>query len=241
MAPYDAFLLVSFGGPEGPGDVIPFLQNVTAGRDIPAERLEQVAEHYYRFGGVSPINQQCRDLTRRDREGLRGHAASHLPVYWGNRNWDPYLTDTLAAMAADGVTPRAGLRDFGLQLVLQLPAVPRRHRGRPGAQVGAGAPRWTRSAPVLQPSGLHRPVRRGGRGGDRVAAGRHRRTTFDLIFTAHSIPASMADASRPGRRRLPGPAGRGGQAGRGGAGLPAAVAAGLLQPQRPAVGAVAGA
>ena len=62
MAPYDAFLLVSFGGPEGPDDVMPFLQNVTAGRNIPAERLEQVAEHYYRFGGVSPINQQCRDL-----------------------------------------------------------------------------------------------------------------------------------------------------------------------------------
>ena len=62
MAPYDAFLLVSFGGPEGPGDVIPFLRNVTAGRNIPPERLEAVAEHYYQFGGVSPINQQCRDL-----------------------------------------------------------------------------------------------------------------------------------------------------------------------------------
>ena len=62
MPPYDAFLLVSFGGPEGPEDVIPFLRNVTRGRAVPPERLEHVAEHYYRFGGVSPINQQCRDL-----------------------------------------------------------------------------------------------------------------------------------------------------------------------------------
>ncbi len=62
MPPYDAFLLVSFGGPEGPADVMPFLENVTAGRGVPRERLEQVAEHYYAFGGVSPINQQCRDL-----------------------------------------------------------------------------------------------------------------------------------------------------------------------------------
>ena len=62
MSPYDAFLLVSFGGPEGPDDVIPFLENVTRDRGVPQERLEEVAEHYYRFGGISPINQQCRDL-----------------------------------------------------------------------------------------------------------------------------------------------------------------------------------
>jgi len=62
MSRYDAFLLVSFGGPEGHDDVIPFLENVTRGRGVPRERLEEVAEHYYRFGGVSPINQQCRDL-----------------------------------------------------------------------------------------------------------------------------------------------------------------------------------
>ena len=101
--PYDAFLLVSFGGPEGSADVIPFLQNVTAGRNIPVERLEQVAEHYYRFGGVSPINQQCRDLIAAVEKDFAARGV-HLPVYWGNRNWDPYLGDTLAAMAADGVT-----------------------------------------------------------------------------------------------------------------------------------------
>src|SRR5579864_9030507 len=94
MASYDAFLLVSFGGPEGPGDVIPFLENVTGGRNVPRERLEQVAEHYYRFGGVSPINQQCRDLLAAVEKDFAG-AGVDLPVYWGNRNWDPYLTDAV--------------------------------------------------------------------------------------------------------------------------------------------------
>ena len=102
MPPYDAFLLVSFGGPEGPDEVIPFLRNVTSGRNVPPERLEQVAEHYYRFGGVSPINQQCRDLVAAIEKDFAA-AGIALPVYWGNRNWDPYLADTVLAMAADGV------------------------------------------------------------------------------------------------------------------------------------------
>src|SRR6202451_1673493 len=102
MAPYDAFLLVSFGGPEGPADVLPFLRNVTAGRAVPEERLAQVAEHYYLFGGVSPINQQCRDLAAAIEKDFEA-AGIGLPVYWGNRNWQPYLADTLARMAADGV------------------------------------------------------------------------------------------------------------------------------------------
>src|SRR5580698_2813985 len=106
MAAYDAFLLVSFGGPEGPADVMPFLRNVTAGRNIPDSRLEQVAEHYYAFGGISPINEQCRDLLAAIEKDF-GAAGIDLPVYWGNRNWAPYLSDTVAAMAADGV--RRGL------------------------------------------------------------------------------------------------------------------------------------
>src|ERR1700729_2183594 len=101
MAAYDAFVLVSFGGPEGPADVMPFLRNVTAGRNVPDSRLEQVAEHYYRFGGISPINQQCRDLLAAIEKDF-GAAGLDLPVYWGNRNADPMLTDTVAAMAADG-------------------------------------------------------------------------------------------------------------------------------------------
>ncbi len=100
--PYDALLLVSFGGPEGPGDVLPFLENVTRGRGIPRERLEEVGQHYYLFGGRSPINDQCREFIAAVEADFAAHGVD-LPIYWGNRNWDPYLTDTLAAMAADGV------------------------------------------------------------------------------------------------------------------------------------------
>lgn len=94
MAPYDAILLLSFGGPEGPDDVMPFLENVTRGRGIPRERLLGVAEHYHHFGGRSPINDQNRALLT----ALRGELARRgidLPVYWGNRNWDPYVADAV--------------------------------------------------------------------------------------------------------------------------------------------------
>jgi ferrochelatase len=94
---YDALLLVSFGGPEGPDDVIPFLENVTRGRNIPRERLAAVGEHYYRFGGVSPINGHCRAL----KAALE--ATVDIPVYWGNRNWRPYLADAVQEMTRDGV------------------------------------------------------------------------------------------------------------------------------------------
>ncbi|MGA8257704.1 MAG: ferrochelatase [Nocardioides sp.] len=103
VSPYDAVLLVSFGGPEGPDDVVPFLENVTRGRGIPRERLEQVGEHYFLFGGRSPINDQNRSFLAAVRADLDAHGLS-LPIYWGNRNWDPYLRDTVATMAADGIT-----------------------------------------------------------------------------------------------------------------------------------------
>ncbi|GAA1770622.1 ferrochelatase [Nocardioides hankookensis] len=102
-SPYDAVLLVSFGGPEKPEDVVPFLENVTRGRGIPRERLEEVGQHYFGFGGRSPINDQNRAFLAALRDDLAG-AGVDLPVYWGNRNWDPYLTDTVRQMAADGVT-----------------------------------------------------------------------------------------------------------------------------------------
>ncbi|TNY36425.1 ferrochelatase [Thermomonospora catenispora] len=102
MTSYDALLLVSFGGPEGPQDVMPFLENVTRGRNVPRERLEEVAEHYRLFGGVSPINQYCRDLKAAIEADFAAHGLD-LPVYWGNRNWDPYLTDTVRRMARDGI------------------------------------------------------------------------------------------------------------------------------------------
>jgi ferrochelatase len=101
-SPYDALLLVSFGGPEKPEDVVPFLENVTRGRGIPRERLEEVGEHYHLFGGRSPINDQNREFLDALRADLAG-AGLDIPVYWGNRNWDPYLADTVRQMAADGV------------------------------------------------------------------------------------------------------------------------------------------
>lgn len=99
---YDALLLVSFGGPEGPEDVIPFLENVLRGRNVPRERMLEVAEHYQHFGGVSPINAQNRALLAALEEELRQHGTP-LKLYWGNRNWHPYLEDTLRQMAEDGV------------------------------------------------------------------------------------------------------------------------------------------
>src|SRR5579864_8152796 len=95
--PYDAVLVLSFGGPERPEDVIPFLENVLRGRNVPRERLLAVAEHYYHFGGRTPINDYCRGLM----EALRPHTP--LPIYWGNRNWHPMLADTVRQMKADGI------------------------------------------------------------------------------------------------------------------------------------------
>jgi protoporphyrin/coproporphyrin ferrochelatase len=191
MAPYDAFLLVSFGGPEGPADVIPFLQNVTAGRGIPPERLERVAEHYYQFGGVSPISQQCRDLLAAVAKEFAETGIS-LPVYWGNRNWQPYLADTLAQMAADGVTRalafvtsayssysscRQYLDDIEAARAKVGPAAPhvdkiRQYYNHPGF-IAPNAAAVTRAAGTLADPG------------------------FDLVFTAHSIPAAMSAVSGP--------------------------------------------
>jgi len=99
---YDAILVVSFGGPEGHDDVIPFLENVLRGRNVPRERMLAVAEHYYHFDGKSPINQQTRDLITAIKNELAQYGPN-LPVYWGNRNWHPMLADTLRQMKGDGV------------------------------------------------------------------------------------------------------------------------------------------
>ena len=138
-SPYDALLLVSFGGPEGPDDVLPFLENVTRGRGIPRERLLEVGEHYFGFGGVSPINAQNRALVAALQADFAAHGVD-LPVYWGNRNWAPYLTDELARLADDGRTPRAG------------PARPPRTRRTPAAGSTARTSRppsrrWATGAP----------------------------------------------------------------------------------------------
>ena len=99
---FDALLVLSFGGPEGPEQVRPFLENVTRGRNIPPERLDGVAEHYQHFGGVSPINGINRALIEQLRAEI-DRRGEHLPVYFGNRNWDPFVEDTVAQMRDDGV------------------------------------------------------------------------------------------------------------------------------------------
>jgi protoporphyrin/coproporphyrin ferrochelatase len=205
MAGYDAFVLVSFGGPEGTADVIPFLQNVTAGRGITQDRLEQVAEHYYRFGGVSPINQQCRDLIAAIERDFAARGVS-LPVYWGNRNWHPYLRDTLATMAADGVgralafvtsgyssfpSCRQYLRDIDTARQHVGSAAPqvdklRQYFNHPG-YVGSFAAAAAAALATLPAGLLAQGAPRGTAPGDAV----------DLIFTAHSVPASMAEAAGP--------------------------------------------
>jgi protoporphyrin/coproporphyrin ferrochelatase len=99
---YDAILVVSFGGPEGVDDVIPFLENVLRGRNVPRERMLAVAEHYYKFGGVSPINEQNRQLIAALSRELEARGPQ-LPIYWGNRNWQPLLPDTIRQMRDDGI------------------------------------------------------------------------------------------------------------------------------------------
>lgn len=100
--PYDAILVLSFGGPEKREDVIPFLENVLRGKPVPRERLLEVAEHYYHFNGISPINEQCRTLIAALRAELDAHDIQ-LPIYWGNRNWEPYLNESVIRMKQDGV------------------------------------------------------------------------------------------------------------------------------------------
>lgn len=105
---YDALVIVGFGGPEQRDDVIPFLENVLRGRPVPRERMLEVAEHYYHFGGVSPINGQVRDLMAALQAELIERGV-RLPVYWGNRNWHPMLDDTVRTMRDDGVKHALGV------------------------------------------------------------------------------------------------------------------------------------
>ncbi len=191
--PYDALLLVSFGGPEKPEDVVPFLENVTRGRGIPRERLEQVGEHYFLFGGRSPINDQNREFLAALREDLAG-AGIGLPVYWGNRNWDPYLTDTLAQMAADGITRAACFMTSAYSSYSSC----RQYRENLADAV-AGAP----GAPVLDKlrhyynhPGFVEPMVDAALAAlaelpEDVRAGAH------LAFVTHSIPTAMNDAAGP--------------------------------------------
>ena len=190
VRPFDALLLVSFGGPEQPDDVVPFLENVTAGRGIPRERLEEVGQHYFLFGGKSPINDLNRELLDAMRKDF-AEAGVDLPIYWGNRNWDPYLRDAARQMAADGVTNAAcfvtsayssysGCRQYREDLFdaatgLEIGLVKLRHYFNHPGFVGPFA-EATRAELSEAPEGTH------------------------VVFVTHSIPTSMNDASGgPGR------------------------------------------
>jgi len=193
-APYDALLLLSFGGPEGPDDVIPFLENVTRGRDVPRERLAAVGEHYQRFGGVSPINAQCRELLAAIRADFAAHGIQ-LPVYWGNRNWHPYLADAMRRMAADGVRSAlvfttsayasySGCRQY------------REDLARARAEVGDGAPAVHKLRHYFNHPGFVEPmVRHTVDALDQLPTGV--REDARLVFTTHSIPVAMAETSGP--------------------------------------------
>ncbi|MEZ5247525.1 MAG: ferrochelatase [Acidimicrobiales bacterium] len=188
MTDFDAVLVVSFGGPEGPDDVVPFLRNVTRGRDIPDERLAVVGAHYAHFDGISPINEQCRRLVAALDEELR-RSGDPLPVYWGNRNWHPYLAATVQQMADDGVTRALAI----------VTSAYSSHSGcrqylddieKARAQVGASAPVIEKVRHYFDHPGFVEPFR----DGVRTAIDRLGRAT-PLVFTAHSIPTAMAATS----------------------------------------------
>jgi ferrochelatase len=189
VSPYDAVLLVSFGGPERPKDVLPFLENVTRGRGIPRERLEAVAEHYLGFGGRSPINDINRALVEAMRADLR-ESRIDVPVYWGNRNWEPYLTEVVAQMKEDGVTRAACFVTSAYSSYSSC----RQYREDLAAAVehaGAGAPRLDRLRSYYNHPGFLDPVV------DAVVEATAGRPGVRLVFVTHSIPLSMNDGSGP--------------------------------------------
>jgi ferrochelatase len=195
LNPVDALLLLSFGGPEGPDEVMPFLENVTRGRGIPRERLESVAEHYLHFGGVSPINAINRALIDQITVEL-GERGENLPVYFGNRNWHPLVEDTVAQMAADGVR-RAAVFSTSAWGGYSGCAQYQEDIVRARAAVGADAPELVKlrqyfDHPLLvemfadaiaeAAAELPEPLREEAR----------------LVFTAHSIPMRAVDRCAPG-------------------------------------------
>jgi ferrochelatase len=188
--PYDALLLVSFGGPEKPDDVMPFLENVTRGRNIPYDRLEEVAGHYQHFGGKSPINDQNRELMAALRVEFDKHGLN-LPIYWGNRNWHPLLPDTLKQMRDDGVkralafmtsaySSYSGCRQY------------RENVAAAQALVGDGAPKvdklrvFYNHPHFIEASAdrLQEALAKFGKG-----------ENVYVLFTAHSIPTALAKTS----------------------------------------------
>jgi ferrochelatase len=196
--PYDAVLVLSFGGPEGPEDVVPYLENVTRGRGIPRERLAQVGAHYDHFGGVSPINAQNRALVAALEAALL-EVGLELPVYWGNRNWHPMIEDTVARMGVDGVrraitfvtsaySSYSGCRQY------------REDLARAQEYAGPGAPVLDRIRQFYDhPAFVGHFVRATRAALDDLASRTDQVVcaAAPLVFTAHSLPVAAADRSGP--------------------------------------------
>ena len=187
---YDALFLVSFGGPEGPDDVMPYLENVLRGKNVPRERMLEVGEHYNHFGGISPINQQNRDLLEAIREEFKQHNID-LPVYWGNRNWHPMIVDTMRQMKDDGIQKALAFFTNGYSCYSGCRQY-RENIAEAQAAIGEGAPEVHKTRMFFNhPSYIEASV-------DRVQAAfsqipEDRRSQTKFLFTAHSIPNSMAD------------------------------------------------
>lgn len=191
--PYDAILVVSFGGPEKREDVIPFLENVLRGKPVPRERMLEVAEHYYHFDGVSPINRHVRELIAALRIELNASGIA-LPIYWGNRNWHPMLGETLKEMAAAGVkralayvtsaySSYSGCRQY------------RENIQQAQAEVGPSAPEVDKLRVFYNhPEFIAAQVERLKTAWTEIPENRH--PTVRVAFTAHSIPFSMSSTSR---------------------------------------------
>jgi protoporphyrin/coproporphyrin ferrochelatase len=179
---YDALLLVSFGGPEKHEDVIPFLENVLRGKNVPRERMLEVAEHYYHFDGISPINDQCRALIAALRPELR------LPIYWGNRNWHPLLPDTVAKMRHDGIKRALALVTSAFGSYSGCSQY-REDIERARAAVGEGAPAIDKLPPFYDQPGFLETVTLLVRDAIAELPG------AEVVYTAHSIPISMARSS----------------------------------------------
>jgi ferrochelatase len=190
---YDAILLVSFGGPEKPEDVIPFLENVVRGKNVPRERMLAVAEHYYHFGGKSPINDQNRALIAALRTELEANGP-RLPVYWGNRNWHPMLTDTMAHMKADGIQRALAFVTSGYNSYSSCRQY-RENIENAQAHVGEGAPQVDKiRAYFNHPGFIAAATDRLREALNRIPP--ERRAATHLVYTAHSIPLSMAENYR---------------------------------------------
>jgi len=186
---FDALLVVAFGGPEGMEDVMPFLENVTRGRNVPRERLEEVAHHYERFGGMSPINAQNRALIAALGPELDAHGID-LPIYLGNRNWHPFLRDTLRQMRDDGIERALAFFTTGFSSYSSCRQY-RENIADAQAEVGPDAPEVLRTRAFYNHPGFVEA------NADRVAKAQESvRPGAHVLFTGHSIPQAMASRSR---------------------------------------------